>query len=80
METGSAARDGDDADACPSPKWCPRPRLLNFSCGGRTLSPAMLRLVLMVLLAFVRALGSSRDLVLENLALRQQLAAYALGC
>jgi hypothetical protein len=36
----------------------------------------MLRLVILVVSLLLQLLGSSRDLMLENLALRQQLAAY----
>jgi len=36
----------------------------------------MLRLVILVLSVLVRALGSRRDLIVENVVLRQQLAAY----
>ena len=51
-------------------------RSLIFLGLERTLAFAMLRLVLLVLGVLVRALGSRRDLIVDNVALRQQLAAY----
>jgi transposase InsO family protein len=41
-----------------------------------TLALAMLRLVILVVGVLVRALGSRGDLIVENVVLRQQLAAY----